>query len=90
MRCYLQVLWRLVALWFFQPVNLVTTCFFTAEDFSDNEDSLPKEITKWNSNDLMDKIEAADTDEASGVMLILRIIKDVIKWPQNLTGLLCL
>uniref|UniRef100_A0A674NU44 Phosphatidylinositol transfer protein membrane associated 2 n=1 Tax=Takifugu rubripes TaxID=31033 RepID=A0A674NU44_TAKRU len=51
--------------------------FFDAhEDFSDNEDSLPKEITKWNSNDLMDKIEAADTDEASGVMLILRIIKD--------------
>uniref|UniRef100_A0A674ND56 Phosphatidylinositol transfer protein membrane associated 2 n=1 Tax=Takifugu rubripes TaxID=31033 RepID=A0A674ND56_TAKRU len=43
--------------------------FFDAhEDFSDNEDSLPKEITKWNSNDLMDKIEAADTDEASGVI----------------------
>ncbi|XP_056888454.1 membrane-associated phosphatidylinositol transfer protein 2-like isoform X2 [Takifugu flavidus] len=44
--------------------------FFDAhEDFSDNEDSLPKEITKWNSNDLMDKIEAADTDEASGELL---------------------
>uniref|UniRef100_A0A674N131 Phosphatidylinositol transfer protein membrane associated 2 n=1 Tax=Takifugu rubripes TaxID=31033 RepID=A0A674N131_TAKRU len=43
--------------------------FFDAhEDFSDNEDSLPKEITKWNSNDLMDKIEAADTDEASGLL----------------------
>uniref|UniRef100_A0A674NZ14 Phosphatidylinositol transfer protein membrane associated 2 n=1 Tax=Takifugu rubripes TaxID=31033 RepID=A0A674NZ14_TAKRU len=43
--------------------------FFDAhEDFSDNEDSLPKEITKWNSNDLMDKIEAADTDEASGCL----------------------
>lgn len=65
-------------------------CFFTAEDFSDNEDSLPKEIAKWNSNDLMDKIEAADTDEASGEMLILRIIKDGIKCPQNLTGLMCL
>uniref|UniRef100_A0A8C5C2S8 DDHD domain-containing protein n=1 Tax=Gadus morhua TaxID=8049 RepID=A0A8C5C2S8_GADMO len=35
--------------------------FFDAhEDLSDNEDVFPKEISKWNSNDLMDKIEAAD------------------------------
>lgn len=54
--------------------------FGPAEDFSDNEDSLPKEIAKWNSNDLMDKIEAADTEEASGVMTSLRIIKDGHKW----------
>ncbi|XP_034004687.1 membrane-associated phosphatidylinositol transfer protein 2-like isoform X4 [Trematomus bernacchii] len=41
--------------------------FFDAhEDLSDNEDALPKEITKWNSNDLMDKIEAADTEETPG------------------------
>uniref|UniRef100_A0A3Q3FF65 Phosphatidylinositol transfer protein membrane associated 2 n=1 Tax=Labrus bergylta TaxID=56723 RepID=A0A3Q3FF65_9LABR len=41
--------------------------FFDAhEDFSDNEEVLPKEITKWNSNDLMDKIEAADTEENQG------------------------
>ncbi|XP_067083826.1 membrane-associated phosphatidylinositol transfer protein 2-like isoform X4 [Osmerus mordax] len=41
--------------------------FFDAhEGFSDNEDVFPKEISKWNSNDLMDKIEASDADEASG------------------------
>ncbi|XP_033946821.1 membrane-associated phosphatidylinositol transfer protein 2-like isoform X3 [Pseudochaenichthys georgianus] len=41
--------------------------FFDAhEDLSDNEDALPKEITKWNSNDLMDKIEAADSEETPG------------------------
>ncbi|XP_024130399.1 membrane-associated phosphatidylinositol transfer protein 2 isoform X1 [Oryzias melastigma] len=35
--------------------------FFDAhEDFSDGEEVFPKEITKWNSNDLMDKIEAAE------------------------------
>uniref|UniRef100_A0AAR2JFX7 DDHD domain-containing protein n=1 Tax=Pygocentrus nattereri TaxID=42514 RepID=A0AAR2JFX7_PYGNA len=33
--------------------------FFDAhEDFSDSEEIFPKEIAKWNSNDLMDKIEA--------------------------------
>lgn len=38
--------------------------FFDAhEDLSDNEEVLPKEITKWSSNDLMDKIETAETDE---------------------------
>ncbi|KAJ8380254.1 hypothetical protein SKAU_G00010320 [Synaphobranchus kaupii] len=41
--------------------------FFDAhEDLSDNEEVFPKEITKWSSNDLMDKIEAADTEEAQG------------------------
>uniref|UniRef100_A0A8C9TTK4 Phosphatidylinositol transfer protein membrane associated 2 n=1 Tax=Scleropages formosus TaxID=113540 RepID=A0A8C9TTK4_SCLFO len=35
--------------------------FFDAhEDLSDSEVVFPKEITKWSSNDLMDKIEAAD------------------------------
>ncbi|XP_036382376.1 membrane-associated phosphatidylinositol transfer protein 2-like isoform X5 [Megalops cyprinoides] len=43
--------------------------FFDAhEDLSDSEEVFPKEITKWSSNDLMDKIEAADTDEAPGEM----------------------
>ncbi|KAG7480979.1 hypothetical protein MATL_G00061940 [Megalops atlanticus] len=43
--------------------------FFDAhEDLSDCEEVFPKEITKWSSNDLMDKIEAADTDEAPGEM----------------------
>ncbi|KAJ8415563.1 hypothetical protein AAFF_G00425430 [Aldrovandia affinis] len=41
--------------------------FFDAhEDFSDTEEVFPKEITKWNSNELMDKIEAADAEEAQG------------------------
>ncbi|XP_035381871.1 membrane-associated phosphatidylinositol transfer protein 2-like isoform X2 [Electrophorus electricus] len=41
--------------------------FFDAhEDFSDNEEPFPKEIAKWNSNDLMDKIEAGDPEETTG------------------------
>ncbi|KAM6975605.1 membrane-associated phosphatidylinositol transfer protein 2 [Tautogolabrus adspersus] len=39
--------------------------FFDAhEGFSDNEEMFGKEITKWSSNDLMDKIETTDVDEA--------------------------
>ncbi|XP_062290241.1 membrane-associated phosphatidylinositol transfer protein 2-like [Scomber scombrus] len=39
--------------------------FFDAhEDFSDNEDMFAKGITKWSSNDLMDKIETIEVDEA--------------------------
>uniref|UniRef100_A0A8C2HUS9 Phosphatidylinositol transfer protein membrane associated 2 n=1 Tax=Cyprinus carpio TaxID=7962 RepID=A0A8C2HUS9_CYPCA len=35
--------------------------FFDAhEDLSDNEDIFAKEITKWNSNDLMDKIDTTE------------------------------
>lgn len=37
-----------------------------AEDFSDNEDMFAKDITKWSSNDLMDKIETIEVDEAQG------------------------
>ncbi|KAM4706861.1 membrane-associated phosphatidylinositol transfer protein 2 isoform 2-T2 [Discoglossus pictus] len=37
--------------------------FFDAHDLSDNEEVLPKEITKWSSNDFMDKIETTETDE---------------------------
>ncbi|XP_063066410.1 membrane-associated phosphatidylinositol transfer protein 2-like [Engraulis encrasicolus] len=41
--------------------------FFDAhEGFSDNEEIFVKEITKWNSNDLMDKIESTDADESQG------------------------
>ncbi|XP_061672325.1 membrane-associated phosphatidylinositol transfer protein 2-like isoform X2 [Syngnathoides biaculeatus] len=44
--------------------------FFDAhEDFSDGEEVLPKQITKWNSNDLMDKIETSDMEEPSGELL---------------------
>uniref|UniRef100_A0A8C6Q2F8 Phosphatidylinositol transfer protein membrane associated 2 n=1 Tax=Nothobranchius furzeri TaxID=105023 RepID=A0A8C6Q2F8_NOTFU len=43
--------------------------FFDAhEDLSDGEEVFPKEIAKWNSNDLMDKIEAADTEETPGAV----------------------
>ncbi|XP_024918241.1 membrane-associated phosphatidylinositol transfer protein 2 isoform X2 [Cynoglossus semilaevis] len=38
--------------------------FFDAhEDLSDNEEMFAKEITKWSSNDLMDKIETIEVDE---------------------------
>lgn len=48
-------------------------CVAPAEDLSDSEDVLPKEIVKWNSNDLMDKIEAADTEETPGMMRNLSV-----------------
>ncbi|XP_026877250.2 membrane-associated phosphatidylinositol transfer protein 2 isoform X3 [Electrophorus electricus] len=39
--------------------------FFDAhEDLSDSEEIFAKEITKWSSNDLMDKIETVEADEA--------------------------
>ncbi|XP_061554479.1 membrane-associated phosphatidylinositol transfer protein 2-like isoform X1 [Phycodurus eques] len=38
--------------------------FFDAHDgFSDGEEAQPKEITKWSSNDLMDKMETVEADE---------------------------
>uniref|UniRef100_A0A3P8VYT9 Phosphatidylinositol transfer protein, membrane-associated 2 n=1 Tax=Cynoglossus semilaevis TaxID=244447 RepID=A0A3P8VYT9_CYNSE len=41
--------------------------FFDAhEDLSDNEEMFAKEITKWSSNDLMDKIETIEVDEPQG------------------------
>uniref|UniRef100_A0A8C6TFA0 Phosphatidylinositol transfer protein membrane associated 2 n=1 Tax=Neogobius melanostomus TaxID=47308 RepID=A0A8C6TFA0_9GOBI len=41
--------------------------FFDAhEDFSDNEEMFAKQITKWSSNDLMDKIETIEVDESQG------------------------
>ncbi|XP_034727639.1 membrane-associated phosphatidylinositol transfer protein 2-like isoform X6 [Etheostoma cragini] len=44
--------------------------FFDAhEDFSDGEETSQKEISKWNSNDLIDKIEAADTEETPGELI---------------------
>ncbi|XP_075951084.1 membrane-associated phosphatidylinositol transfer protein 2 isoform X2 [Anarhichas minor] len=43
--------------------------FFDAhEDFSDNEEMFSKEITKWNSNDLMDKMGTMEVDEAQEMM----------------------
>ncbi|XP_037633620.1 membrane-associated phosphatidylinositol transfer protein 2-like isoform X5 [Sebastes umbrosus] len=44
--------------------------FFDAhEDLSDGEEVFPKEISKWNSNEMMDKIEAGDAEEAPGELL---------------------
>lgn len=39
--------------------------FFDAhEDLSDSEEMFPKDITKWNSNDLMDKIESPEPEDS--------------------------
>nr|KAF6312093.1 phosphatidylinositol transfer protein membrane associated 2 [Pipistrellus kuhlii] len=38
--------------------------FFDAqEDLSDSEETFPKDISKWNSNDLMDKIESPELED---------------------------
>ncbi|XP_059510845.1 membrane-associated phosphatidylinositol transfer protein 2 isoform X8 [Stegostoma tigrinum] len=43
--------------------------FFDAqEDFSDNEETLPQEITRWNSNDLIDKIGAGEAEQGQSDM----------------------
>lgn len=44
---------------------VMLTCFL-AEDFSDTEELFTNDITKWSSNDLMDKIETIEVDEAQG------------------------
>ncbi|XP_053443887.1 membrane-associated phosphatidylinositol transfer protein 2 isoform X3 [Nycticebus coucang] len=41
--------------------------FFDAhEDLSDQEEMFPKDITKWSSNDFMDKIESPEPEDAQG------------------------
>lgn len=47
-------------------VFLFSYVLHLTEDFSDNEELFAKDMTKWNSNDLMDKIETIDVDEAQG------------------------
>lgn len=37
-----------------------------AEDLSDSEEIFPKDITKWNSDDLMDKIESPEPEDTQG------------------------
>lgn len=54
-----------------------------AEDLSDGEEVLPKEIAKWNSNDLMDKIEAVDTEEAPGAAVTTST--SLLSWILNIT-----
>lgn len=41
--------------------------FCPTEDLSGDEEVFPKEIAKWNSNDLMDKIESADAEDTPGM-----------------------
>ena len=36
---------------------------------SDSEEMFPKDITKWNSNDLMDKIESPEPEDSQGNQL---------------------
>uniref|UniRef100_A0A8D3CHQ8 DDHD domain-containing protein n=1 Tax=Scophthalmus maximus TaxID=52904 RepID=A0A8D3CHQ8_SCOMX len=67
--------------------------FFDAhEDLSDGEEVFPKEIAKWNSNDLMDKIETADAEETQGTTKTLNTSSDshaaVILDVKNMCGLL--
>uniref|UniRef100_A0A3P9PY66 Phosphatidylinositol transfer protein membrane associated 2 n=1 Tax=Poecilia reticulata TaxID=8081 RepID=A0A3P9PY66_POERE len=60
--------------------------FFDAhEDLSDNEDMFSKEITKWSSNDLMDKIETTEVDEAQGrrPFMIFSPEKTIIDCPSQ-------
>uniref|UniRef100_A0A669PHD1 Phosphatidylinositol transfer protein membrane associated 2 n=1 Tax=Phasianus colchicus TaxID=9054 RepID=A0A669PHD1_PHACC len=53
--------------------------FFDAhEDLSDNEEMFPKEITKWSSNDLMDKIETPECDDVQGNFFFLKSKPHVI------------
>ncbi|CAL8326873.1 unnamed protein product [Boreogadus saida] len=37
--------------------------FFDAHDFSDNDETFAKQISKWSSNELMDKMEASEAQE---------------------------
>lgn len=60
--------------WKYTSVDHNLFCVTPAEDLSDGEEVFPKEIAKWNSNDLMDKIEAADTEETPGTMKSMHIL----------------
>uniref|UniRef100_A0A493T6A1 Phosphatidylinositol transfer protein membrane associated 2 n=1 Tax=Anas platyrhynchos platyrhynchos TaxID=8840 RepID=A0A493T6A1_ANAPP len=46
--------------------------FDAHEDLSDNEEMFPKEITKWSSNDLMDKIETPECDDDESVQPLMQ------------------
>lgn len=63
-------LWFVLRGWLFWHVEVFQSIYISAvclaEDFSDNEEMFAKEMTKWSSNDLMDKIETIEVDEAQG------------------------
>ncbi|XP_069789642.1 membrane-associated phosphatidylinositol transfer protein 2 isoform X6 [Narcine bancroftii] len=53
--------------------------FFDAqEDFSDNEENFPQEISKWNSNDLIDKIEACGETQETQCDLYQGHLRDYV------------
>ena len=65
--------------------SVITSVFvYHAEDFSDNEEMFAKEITKWSSNDLMDKIETTEVDEAQGRRPFVCVC--YFKWNKANTG----
>uniref|UniRef100_A0A6Q2Z457 DDHD domain-containing protein n=1 Tax=Esox lucius TaxID=8010 RepID=A0A6Q2Z457_ESOLU len=64
--------------------------FFDAhEDLSGDEEVLPKEISKWNSNDLMDKIDAADVEDVPGMkrefLCLMCMMGDVVKGEEGVS-----
>uniref|UniRef100_A0A3B4VEE9 Phosphatidylinositol transfer protein membrane associated 2 n=1 Tax=Seriola dumerili TaxID=41447 RepID=A0A3B4VEE9_SERDU len=64
--------------------------FFDAhEDLSDGEEVFPKEIAKWNSNDLMDKIEATDAEETPGMMKTMSTSSHTVTLLSYLTLRVC-
>lgn len=56
--------------------------FSLKEDLSDNEEMFPKEITKWSSNDLMDKIETPECDDVQGNLFKVKPACDILQYFQ--------
>lgn len=65
------------------------SCVVPAEDLSDGEEVLPKEIAKWNSNDLMDKIEAAEAEETPGMTKTTHTSSRTVTLPRYSRMCLC-
>lgn len=60
---------------FVPTFGLIFILHFLSEALSDNEDIFSKEITKWSSNDLMDKIETMEVDDAPGQFSSVNVLK---------------
>lgn len=65
------------------------SCVAPTEDLSDGEEVFPKEISKWNSNEMMDKIEAEDAEEAPGMMKTMNTSSWKVTLPQFLMLRMC-
>lgn len=48
------------------PNSMLKPPLPSPEDLSDSEETFPKDIAKWNSNDLMDKIEGPELEDTQG------------------------